>query len=105
MTDNISLNRIGTSDDYDLISLYENYGNTGENDDNDSPFQFGNGNCAYYEANEFSDVSKQVWDQLIITGYYGLLSVIQKSPDIYISFNYGVYGVYCIHACVIGIYV
>ena len=38
MADNISLNRIGTSDDYDLISLYENYGNTGENDDNDSPF-------------------------------------------------------------------
>ena len=46
----------------------------------------------------------QVWDQLIITGYYGLLSVIQKSPDIYISFNYRTYGVYCIHACVIGIY-
>ena len=64
MTGNISLNRIGTSDDYDLISLYENYGNTGENDDNDSPFQFGNGNCAYYEANEFSDVSKDLMDPL-----------------------------------------
>ena len=47
-----------------LFRLYEHYGNTSENDDSDSPFQFGNSNCAYYEANKFHEISKDLIDPL-----------------------------------------
>ena len=53
MIDNISLDRIGTDDAYNRTSLYEQHMDTEESADNDSPFQFGNGKCDYYEAKQF----------------------------------------------------
>ena len=49
--DNISLDRIGPSDDFDLISLYEQHFDADYAVDSDSPFQFGNSSCNYYEPN------------------------------------------------------
>ena len=52
--DNISAERIVTSDNFELISLYEQHIDA-DVVDSDSPFQFGNSSCSYflYEPNEF----------------------------------------------------
>ena len=52
--DNLSLDEIKTSNTFDLISRYESYDDEDDtNTVNDSPFQFGNGSCVYYEPDEF----------------------------------------------------
>ena len=61
--DNISVDRIGTSDDFDLISLYEQHIDA-DVVDSDSPFQFGNSSCNYYEPNEFRNLSIDAKDPL-----------------------------------------
>ncbi len=38
--DNVSLDRIKASDEYNLVSLYESYDDTDDTTDNDSPFQY-----------------------------------------------------------------
>lgn len=53
LTDNVSLDEIMTSDQFDLVSLYELHEDADNTTGNDSPFQFGNGSCAYYEPDEF----------------------------------------------------
>ena len=63
-TYNISLDRIGTSDDFDLISLYDQHTDADDVVDSDSPFQFGNSSCNYYEPNEFCILSKDAKDPL-----------------------------------------
>ena len=64
MIDNISLDRIGTDDAYNLTSLYEQHMDTEESAANDSPFQFGNGKCDYCEATQFGKLSSQFKDSL-----------------------------------------
>ena len=50
MASNVTLDRIGTNEEFDLISVYNNANDT---EDNDSPFQFNTSNCSYYEPPSF----------------------------------------------------
>ena len=54
MTDNITFDQVRTGDAYNLISLYE--GNDGDNIQSDSPFQYCNTNCDYFEPNQFQGI-------------------------------------------------
>ena len=50
MTDNITLDRVSTSAEFDLISMYDNANDT---EDNDSPFRYNVANSCYYEPSNF----------------------------------------------------
>jgi hypothetical protein len=62
LTDNVSLDEIKASGNFDLVSLYELCEVADDVTDSDSPFQFGNGSCAYYEANEFQTQTTDMKD-------------------------------------------
>ncbi len=64
MTDSVSLDEIRTSNTYDLISLYEQNEDADDTIENDSPFQFANSSCAYYEPDEFHTQVTEVKDPL-----------------------------------------
>ncbi len=49
LTDTVSLDEIKASGNFDLVSLYELNEVADDTTDNDSPFQFRNGSCTYYE--------------------------------------------------------
>jgi hypothetical protein len=62
LTDNVLLDEIKASGNFDLVSLYELCEVADGVTDSDSPFQFGNGSCAYYEANEFQTQTTDMKD-------------------------------------------
>ncbi len=59
MMDSVSLDKVRTGDNYDLISMYED---TDGVTDDDSPFQATKITCEYYEPNEFHDMAKGFTD-------------------------------------------
>ena len=62
MSDNITLDQIGTDNMYDLISLYERY--DADLESIDSPFIYTQNNCDYYEADKPHTLSKILNDSL-----------------------------------------
>ena len=59
MLDNITLDQIRTNNTYNLISLYEDH----DDDDNeliDSPFQYANTSCEYYESDQFQNMTEKL---------------------------------------------
>ena len=58
MTDNITFDQVRTGDAYNLISLYE--GNDGDNIQSDSPFQYCNTNCDYFDPNQFQNSANEL---------------------------------------------
>ncbi len=63
-TDNVSLDRIKTSDEFNLVSLYESHEEFDGEEEADSPFQYSNDTCMYYEPDEFRHQAKQLKDSL-----------------------------------------
>lgn len=57
MLDNISLDQIRTSDSHNLVTLFEQCETDIESFD--SPFQYGNDTCDYYEPEQFHQLTKQ----------------------------------------------
>ena len=53
VTDNITLDMVSTSTEFDLISMYDNANDTNDTEDNDSPFQYNVTHCSYYETPDF----------------------------------------------------
>ena len=67
MSDNISFDQIRTDNSYNLIALYDDY-ETGI-DSLDSPFQYGNSTCEYFEPDEFNVMTEKLHDS---TTYFHL---------------------------------
>ena len=64
MVDNVTLDGIGTAAEYDLISLYDQLDDVDDPADNNSPFQYANASCKYYEANDFTKLTAVINDPL-----------------------------------------
>ncbi len=58
------MDNIKTSSEYDLIRLYEQCEDLDDVTDNDSPFQYVNASCEYYEPDAFHTQAKQITDPL-----------------------------------------
>ena len=95
--DNISVDRIGTSDDFDLISLYEQHIDA-------DVVQFGYSSCNYYEPNEFRKLSIDAKDPLSFlhlncrglsaNSFYNLICDLHTP-----SFSFDVIGISEIYKC------
>ena len=64
MVDNVTLDGIRTAAEYDLISLYDQLNDVDDQADNNSPFQYANASCKYYEANDFTKLTAVINDPL-----------------------------------------
>ncbi len=64
MTDNVSLDSIKTNEEFDLVTLYESYEDNDGTMDNDSPFQYSNSTCMYYEPSDFLNQANLIKDPL-----------------------------------------
>jgi hypothetical protein len=60
LSDSISLDQIRTDNSYNLIALYDDH-ETGINS-LDSPFQYGNSTCEYFEPDKFNVMSEILQD-------------------------------------------
>ena len=64
MIDNVTLDGIRTTAEYDLISLYDQLGDVDDPADNNSPFQYANASCKYYEADDLTKLTAVINDPL-----------------------------------------
>ena len=84
MPDNVNLDGIRTEPEYDLISLYDQSDDVDDPADNDSPFQYANSSCTYYEADDLQRLSSDIKDPLSffhlkLPGTFGKLGIFPES--------------------------
>ena len=77
MVDNVTLDGIRTAAEYDLISLYDQLDDVDDPADNNSPFQYANASCKYYEANDFTKLTAVINDPL---SFFHLNCMEPRSP-------------------------